>query len=248
MKISIITVCYNSEQYIKSAIESVINQDYKDIEYILIDGVSRDNTLEIIKEYADKIPALIKWKSEPDNGIYDAMNKGIQMATGDIIGILNSDDCYMSNDVLSIVVKAITDKDSCYGNIIYIKNDKPYRYWKSGKYKSFKQGWMPPHPAFFVKKEIYEKYGKFRLDCGSAADYELMLRFLEKEKISTIWIDKIFTVMRVGGASNKNIEARINAYKNDRKAWKVNNLRPYCFTQMLKRLTKIPQYITRRNK
>lgn len=182
--------------------------------------------------------------SEPDNSMYDAMNKGIKMATGDIVGILNSDDFYISKNVLSYIAEIMSEKelDSCYGNILYVKNGRPYRYWKSGNYKSFRMGWMPPHPAFFVKKTIYEKYGLFRLDCGAAADYELMLRFLEKEKITTLWIDEIFTIMRVGGISNRYLSSRISAYKNDKKAWVINNLTPYFFTLIAKKIVKIPQY------
>jgi glycosyltransferase involved in cell wall biosynthesis len=244
MKISIITVSYNSASTIKDTFESILLQTHSDIEYIVIDGNSSDGTVSIIKEYELKFNGKMKWISESDNGLYDAMNKGIKMATGDIVGILNSDDYYISNDVISSVVNVMSDKNinSCYGNIIYIKKGKPYRYWKSGNYKSFKFGWMPPHPAFFVRKSIYEKYGLFRLDCESAADYELMLRFLEKEKITTFWIDKIFTLMRTGGVSNKNISSRISAYKCDTKAWIVNGLKPYLFSIVLKKIVKIPQY------
>jgi hypothetical protein len=126
--------------------------------------------------------------------------------------------------------------------LLYVKNDKSYRYWEAGNQKSFKFGWMPPHPSFFVKKSIYKKYGCFRLDCGSAADYELMLRFLEKEKISTFWINKLFIIMRVGGISNRSFSSKMRAYSNDRKGWIINSLRPYFFTIPLKKILKIQQY------
>jgi glycosyltransferase involved in cell wall biosynthesis len=244
MKISIITVCYNSATTIRDTFDSVINQTYADIDYIVIDGSSKDETVSIIKEYEPKFSGKMRWISEPDNGLYDAMNKGIKMATGDVVGILNSDDYYVSNYVLSLVAETMSRKgvDSCYGNLVYMKTNKLHRFWKAGKQRSFKLGWMPPHPAFFVKKAIYEKHGYFRLDCGSAADYELMLRFLEKEKTSTFWIDELFIAMRVGGVSNKSFTSRISTYNNDKKSWRINNLPPYFFTVFLKKTLKISQY------
>jgi len=246
MIISIITVCYNSASTIRDTFESIINQNYSDIEYIVIDGNSNDGTVSIIKEYEPRFNSKMRWISEPDNGLYDAMNKGIKMAKGDIIGILNSDDYYASNNVLTLVNNAISENniDSCYGNLLYIKKRKPYRYWRSGVQKSFKSGWMPPHPSFFVRKEIYDKYGLFRLDCGINADYELMLRFLEVYKISTKWLDHTFVCMNIGGKSNKGLQSRINAVKNDRIAWSVNNIKPNMFTLFNKKFRKLPQYLT----
>jgi len=245
MKISIITVCYNSALTIRDTFESVLNQTYSDIDYVVVDGNSSDETVSIIKKYKKKFSGRMRWISEIDNGLYDAMNKGIKMSTGEIIGILNSDDCYASNNVLKQVVDKILNNniDSCYGNLLYVKKNKPYRYWRSGPYESFISGWMPPHPAFFVKKEIYNKYGLFRLDCGVNADYELMLRFLEIKNISTEWIDKIIVYMNVGGKSNRNLNSRINAIVDNKIAWNVNNIKPHFYTIVLKRLRKIPQYI-----
>jgi glycosyltransferase involved in cell wall biosynthesis len=245
MKISIITVCYNSEKYIHTAIESVLNQSFKDIEYIVIDGGSTDTTIETIKKYEPLFKGRMKWISEKDNGIYDAMNKGIKMASGDIVGILNSDDYYISNNVLALIMEVMLENhiDSCYGNLLYIRKDKPYRYWRSGPKKSFRSGWMPPHPSFFVKKEIYERYGLFRLDCGVNADYELMLRLLEVYNISTKWLDCVIVCMNVGGKSNKDLQSRIDAVINDRIAWNVNNIKPNVFTLFNKRLRKMPQYV-----
>lgn len=248
MKISIITVCYNSGKTIARTIESILAQNYSNIEYLIIDGASKDNTISIVNSYKEKfssknISFIIS--SEPDKGIYDAMNKGIEKASGEIIGILNSDDHYASSEVLDSVYEAFNNNeiDSCYGNILYTKNDKPYRYWKSGKPRSFKFGWMPPHPTFFIKKEIYERYGNFRLDCGTAADYELMLRFLEKEHISTVWMNKTITYMKTGGASNSSLHSRMKAYKNDRKAWKINKLPINIFTLFLKKIRKMIQFL-----
>ena len=248
MKISIITICYNSSITIARSIESVLAQQDVCLEYIIIDGASKDNSVSIAESYCEQFKSkgvsyLIK--SESDKGIYDAMNKGIQMATGDIIGILNSDDFYSTNDVLSEVVNCFEQykTDSVYGNLLYVKDGKPYRYWNSGKSKSFRLGWMPPHPAFFVKKTVYENYGLFRLDCGINADYEIMLRFLEVYRISTVWMNKICTCMEAGGTSNNGIQSRMVAFRNDSLAWEKNNLKYSKFTILLKKLRKLPQFL-----
>jgi glycosyltransferase involved in cell wall biosynthesis len=245
MKISIITVCYNSALTIRDTFESVLNQTYSDIEYIVVDGNSNDETLFIIKEYEPRFNGKIYWISEPDNGLYDAMNKGIQMATGKIIGILNSDDRYTNGSVLEIVHDQF-DANNCqslYGDLFVIKGGKLCRYWRAGRQRSFKLGWMPPHPAFFLRKEIYEKYGLFRLDCGTAADYELMLRILEKYHISTVYLPKPLVVMSDGGVSNMSIKSRLRSTFFDSYAWKLNNLKPELFTFPLKKFSKIGQFI-----
>ena len=247
MKVSIITVVYNNEDTIKDAIESVLNQTYKNIEYIIIDGVSTDGTVEVIKSYGDKIDKFI---SEKDNGIYDAMNKGIKLASGDIVGILNSDDFYASNDIIEKVVKTLKEQkvDSVYGDLVYVNakdTNKIVRYWKSKPYKKglFKKGWHPAHPTFFVKKEIYDKYGIFNLDFKIAADYELMLRFLEKYQISSGYIPEVFVKMRIGGESNQSIKNIIKANIESYNAWKVNNLKPPFYLPFIKPLKKLRQFI-----
>ena len=243
MKISIITVCFNSEATIERTIKSVLAQKNIDLEYLIIDGASKDGTLGIIKNYAEKNPC-IHFVSEKDNGIYDAMNKGISMATGDVVGILNSDDYYASTDSLSSIISVFEQNnvEMVFGNLLYVKNNKPYRYWKSGKPRTFKFGWMPPHPALFVKAEVYKNNGVFRLDCGINADYELMLRFFEKEKLSSLWLDKIITCMEAGGTSNNGIKSRVAGIKNDSLAWKVNGLKKHWYTVILKKLRKVPQF------
>jgi glycosyltransferase involved in cell wall biosynthesis len=248
VKVSIITVVYNGQACIQRCIESVLGQDYADIEYIIVDGNSKDNTLSIIKKYEDRISRVI---SEPDQGIYDAMNKGVEVASGEVIGILNADDEYMHSQVISRVVSTFKHNqgDAVYGNLEYVKHlpdntIETVRKWRSGLYKdgAFLKGWMPPHPTFFVKKEVYEKFGTFRLDLGSAADYELMLRMIHKHKISIVYIDETITRMSVGGVSNRSIKNRIIANQNDRKAWKVNDLKPAFYTLYLKPLRKILQF------
>ncbi len=245
VKISIITAVFNSRQFIESALKSVLSQTYQNVEYIVIDGGSTDGTLEIINKYRDKIAKFI---SEPDKGIYDAMNKGIKLATGEIIGFLNSDDFYDDNNAIETVVKEMENKkaDVCWGDLVYVDKDdipKIIRFWKSSEYKKgkFKKGWMPPHPTFFVRKRVYEKYGLFNLDFKIAADYELMLRFLEKYKVSSCYIPKVLVKMRVGGKSNRFIniiKANFEAYR----AWKINSLKINPFRILLKPLSKISQY------
>ena len=166
MRISIITVVYNNESTIADAIDSVLKQDYDAIEYIVIDGASTDGTMEVVREYGQRITHVV---SEPDNGIYDAMNKGLKMATGDVIGILNSDDLYASTHVISQVMQKFKEEDcDClYGDLLYVSQSdisKKIRYWKSGKQKPFRTGWHPPHPTFFAKKEVYEAHGCFNLN------------------------------------------------------------------------------------
>lgn len=224
----------------------MLSQKYNNIEYIIIDGYSTDTTKSIIEKYQSKITRFV---SEKDAGIYFALNKGIELATGDIIGILHADDLYTSEYVISEVVEtfAKSKADAVYANLQYVAKgniNKIIRHWVSGPYKenSFLYGWMPPHPTFFVRKEIYNKYGVFDTHFTSAADYELMLRFMHKCKISVAYLNKVIVKMRMGGKSNKSIFNRIKANTEDRKAWVVNGLKPYFFTLYLKPLRKITQF------
>lgn len=247
MKVSIITVVYNNEKTIANAIESVLAQDYRDIEYIVIDGKSSDNTLAIIEKYSNKISKII---SEKDNGIYDAMNKGIMAATGNIIGILNSDDLYIHKDTISNVVSLMSsaNADVCYADLCYVSaNDtnRIVRRWKAGNFtkRSFYYGWMPPHPTVFVKKTVYNKVGLFNLILKSAADYEMMLRIFFKSNFAIAYLPQTIIHMRTGGASNASLKNRIRANKEDRMAWKLNNIKPYFFTLMYKPFRKFFQYL-----
>lgn len=245
MKVSIITATYNSSKTILDTLKSVSSQTYANIEHLIIDGLSKDDTLKVVSNFSGN-PKII---SEKDNGIYDAMNKGITNSTGDIIGILNSDDYYSNEFIIEKVVKLFetTNCDLLYGDLVFIdENDKSKikRVWKSGEYKhkDFLYGWMPPHPTFFVKKGVYEKYGLFNLNLGSAADYELMLRFMYKFKLKTSYLNEILVHFRIGGASTKNFKARIKANQNDKQAWKANKLKNYWFTTILKPARKIIQF------
>jgi glycosyltransferase involved in cell wall biosynthesis len=250
MKISIITPTYNSAKTIEDTIQSIVVQNYPDLEYIIIDGGSTDNTKEIIFNYQNKIK--IKYISEPDEGIYDAMNKGIKIATGDIIGILNSDDLYYDKNILQNIDNIFkSDKaiDAVYGDLIYVDRkdiNKKTRYWKAGEYNENKLnwGWIIPHPTFFVKKEIYEKKEKiFNTSFSIAGDYELILRLLKINKIRVKYIPEILIRMRNQGTSGNSLKQRIKGWKEIRKAWKINNLKiPKFF--ILKRITKkISQFL-----
>jgi glycosyltransferase involved in cell wall biosynthesis len=278
MKVSLITVSYNSARTIVDTLVSVQKQTYKDIEYIVVDGNSTDGTVEIVKQFLNAEQGAMQGRSEgaspdlpkdlpqnlfkdasqgvvtkflceKDKGIYDAMNKGLAMATGDIIGVLNSDDFYCSNDVIENVVRAFQENetDCLYGDLNYVDpvdTSNIVRKWRSGAYdrKNFLKGWMPPHPTFFVKKSCYERFGTFDTQFKSAADYELMLRFLFKESCSAQYLPKVMIHMRAGGVSNVSLKNRIRANREDRMAWKINGVKPKWFTLLRKPLSKLIQY------
>lgn len=229
MKVSIITVVYNNEKFIESAINSVLSQSYQDIEYIVIDGGSTDGTGNIIKKYENKISRYI---SEKDRGIYDGMNKGIGLSTGDIIGFLNSDDLYENNKTIEEIARIFSNEDNiqaCYGDLLYLTPDlkKIVRYWKAGEYSrgSFKKGWVPPHPTFFVKRDILKKYGSFNLDFSISADFELLLRLMEKHSIKVKYIPKVIVKMRWGGESNRSIKNILKANREKYNSFKGNNIK-----------------------
>lgn len=250
MKISIITVSYNSENFIESCINSIISQSYKDIEYIIIDGSSKDNTLNIIKKYSRYVSTVI---SEPDKGMYDAMNKGIMIAKGEIIGFLHSDDMYKNADVLSKVVNVFKNNPSieaCYADLIYVKKtntSKVVRYWKSSKFiiGSFSKGWCPPHPTFFVRRSVYERYGNFNLKYPIVSDTELMMRLLEVHKIQTQYLNEIWIKMRLGGLSNKNFKSILNQNHDILQALRShklsNNMIIFAINKILSRLKQFLQ-------
>jgi glycosyltransferase involved in cell wall biosynthesis len=246
MKISIITITYNSSKTIEQTLRSVLDQTYQDIEYIIVDGASTDNTLEIVNKYKSRISRIV---SEKDNGLYDALNKGITLATGDVIGILHSDDFYTSDQVIEKMAALFqsTSCDGAYANLYYVNKDdtgKIIRKWNSGEYKEgmFLNGWMPPHPTFFVKRECYKKFGSFDLNFTTSADYELMLRFIAKHRIRLAYLPEYIINMRMGGQSNVTAKNRIIANLEDRKAWEKNGLKPRFYTLYLKPLRKLLQF------
>jgi glycosyltransferase involved in cell wall biosynthesis len=244
-KISLITVTRNAETTIQRCIESVLSQDYANVEYIVIDGLSTDGTVKIISQYESRIG---HFTSERDAGIYDAMNKGIKIATGDIVGILNADDCFADKTVLSAVAKAfINDEiDALYGNLEYVKSDGSIiRRWRSGSYKvgSFNRGWMPPHPTFYCKRVVFNDLGLYDLGFGTAADYELMLRFLYSNKLRAHYLNKVMVKMNIGGASNETLNSRIKAWKFDYKAMGKNGVLFPHMCVIFKPLRKLVQYL-----
>lgn len=245
LKISIITVVYNNEETIQDAVKSVLSQTYKNIEYIIIDGKSTDNTLKNIQKYKSRISTII---SEKDNGIYDAMNKGVKIAKGDVIGILNSDDFYINNYVIEDVMNCFTlKKDIVYGNLFYVNAKNPnkiVRKWKSSIFKkgSFRFGWHPAHPSFFAKKELYEKLGYFNTNLKISADFELMLRFMEDINTSSFFLNKFLVKMRDGGESNMSLSNRVSGHKDFYESFKLNNIKPIPFYSFFRLIKKIKQY------
>jgi glycosyltransferase len=246
MKISIITVCFNSEKTIENTIQSVFSQDYKNIEYIVIDGQSSDKTLSIIEKYKLNIA---KFVSEKDEGIYFAINKGISLATGEIIAILHADDFYTNETIITSVVSNFEKQntDTLYGDLQYVDRvniSKIIRNWKSGEFKKtkFLNGWMPPHPTFFVRRKCYEKFGNYNTKLKSASDYEMMLRLLYKNNCSTFYLPEVLVKMRVGGKSNRSLLNRFKANREDKQAWIINELKPSAATFILKPLLKINQF------
>ncbi len=243
--ISIITAVFNGARTIEGCIQSIVGQSLPP-EHIVVDGGSTDGTLEIARRH---VRGAAKVVSGPDRGIYDAMNRGIALASGEVVGILNADDFYPASDILEKVAAFFADPtvDACYGDLNYVREtntEKVVRRWRSGAYdaKRFYQGWMPPHPTFFVRRRCYEKFGRFRLDVGSAADYELMLRFLLKHRIKAVYLPVVMVHMRTGGASNASLINRLRANRMDRRAWQVNRLTPWPWTMLFKPLRKIGQY------
>lgn len=232
IKISIITVTYNSSKTISDTIESVISQRYKNLEYIIIDGSSKDNTIDIVKNYENKSDISIKWISEKDNGIYDAMNKGIKMATGDIIGILNSDDFYTDNNVLSLVADEFAQNrelDAVYGDVHFVDSDnlnKCVRYYSSKIFKRslMRLGFMPAHPSFYMRKEKFNEIGLYKTNYRIAADFEFLLRAIFVNRIKTKYLHIDMVTMRTGGASTSGISSHKTIMKEHLKAFKENHV------------------------
>lgn len=246
LKVSIITVTYNSAKFVDDCINSIIRQNYKNIEYIVVDGNSTDGTVDIIKKYSAYIT---KWISEEDNGMYEALNKGMQLATGDIVGILNSDDVLASADVISEIVNCFQQNnvDSLYGDLVYVDPfdlQKVLRFWKGLPYnrRRFKYGWMPAHPTFYIRRELIEKFGGYESHYFTAADFEFMARYLFRFKISSYYLPKLIVKMRAGGASNESFSRRLKANQRDYLAMKKNKIPFPLIVSILKPLIKMPQF------
>lgn len=248
MKMSLVTVTYNSDITLTDTILSVLAQSYMNIEYIIVDGLSKDSTVEIIKEYEPQFDGRMRWLSEKDQGLYDAMNKGFEMADGDIIGIINSDDLLADPKAVEKIVKCFEEHeeaDAVYANLYYVaKNDtnQIVRHWITGKQDSFCKGWHPAHPTFYVKKSVYQKYGLFDLDYKLAADFELMLRLIEKECIKLYYLPEPLVRMRLGGATSKNLTNIKRGNMECLRAFKKNGVKVSFLYPLYRLLPKIKQY------
>ena len=251
MKIGIITPVKNASDVVLSNIASVYGQDSKIDSHTIVYGKSTDKTMETIDDAINRLNAnRITVINDNGSGLYGAINIGIDAVESDIIGILNADDFYPKSNIISIVRKVFSDPaiDACYGDLKYVQPhnvDKVVRYWRSGEYveNKFYYGWMPPHPTFFVRSRVYRRFGSYRLDMGTAADYEFMLRVLLRNGIRVKYIPDVLVHMRSGGVSNSKVVNRIKANKMDRRAWEVNGLRPYLWTIPMKPLRKIGQWV-----
>ena len=255
MKISVITATFNSGKTVRDTIESVLRQTHKDIEYIIIDGKSKDDTMEIVRSYESQFGERIRYVSEPDKGIYDAMNKGIAMATGDIIGILNSDDFYTSDDVLEQVARVMSDAevDAVYGDVHYVNDahlDKCVRYYTSRPFHRswMRFGFMPAHPSFYCRREIYERFGMFDTTYKVAADFENLLRLIYVHRIRTRYIPKDFVTMRTGGVSTSGLHSHRRIMADHLRALRTNKVYSNVFLLSLRYLYKIGEVMWSKSK
>ena len=255
MKISLITVTFNSAKTLADTIESVLAQKFEGYEYLVIDGGSKDSTVDIIKEYEPKFEGRMRWISEPDKGMYDGINKGIRMATGEVVGIINSDDFYHRSDILQIVNDSFEKNpgvQAIYGDVRFVNPDDletTVRYYSSKKFKpsKFRWGWMPAHPSFFTYKENFEKFGYYKTDYHIAADYELLIRFLYTNKLPSLYVPVDFMKMRTGGRSTNGIKANLTLNKEIVRACRENSIYTNMPMLFLKYFVKVFELIKTRN-
>ncbi len=249
MKFSIITATFNSENTIRDTIESVKSQSFLDYEYLVIDGGSSDSTISIVKEYLPVFDGRLRYVSEADKGIYDAMNKGFMMARGDVLALINSDDFFYDDHALEKISNCFDNNhniDAVYADLCYVSQydkDKVIRKWVTGEQRPFKRGWLPAHPTFYVKRSVYEKYGYFNLNYHLAADFELMLRFVERYHIRLAYLEEPLVRMRLGGATSKSIHNVIKQNKECMRAFKENGLPVSPLYPFFRFLPKIKQYL-----
>lgn len=249
MKISVITAVRNNRDTLAASLDSALAQSHEDVELIVIDGGSTDGTLEVLQAYADRIAVLV---SEPDQGIYDALNKGLRHASGEVVGFLHSDDLYADAEVLRRVARAFSESDvgAVYGDLLYVRknaSDRVVRTWRAGQFSPSRlaRGWMPPHPTFYVRRSVYEALGGFDTRYRIAADYDCMLRFLGKGGLKLGYIPEVLVKMRVGGASNRSIKNIIQKSREDYRALKANRVGGFG-ALFWKNVSKLPQFFRRR--
>lgn len=251
MTISIITATFNSASTVRDTLESVLRQTYQDIEYIIKDGGSKDDTLTICREYEPRFGGRMKIISGPDKGIYDAMNQGIEAATGDVVGILNSDDFYTSDDVLQAVADTFASNDcvAVYGDVHYVNDknlEKCVRYYSSRKFTRDRMmmGYIPAHPSFYCLNEVYKQYGLFDTSFQVAADFELLLRLIYKQNIKIRYIEKDFVTMRTGGASTSGLKSHVRIMKDHLHAFKKNDIPNNVFRLSLRYFDKLTEFVS----
>ncbi len=248
MKISIVTATFNSGETLRDTIESVLRQDYADFEHIIVDGGSTDGTLDIVRECEPMYGGRLKWISEPDNGLYDAMNKGIEMSTGDVVGILNSDDFYTSDDVLSTIASNIHDMDAVYADIHYVNSDdtaRPVRYYSSASFAPWKMrmGFMPAHPSFYCRRRLYMTYGLFDVSFKVAADFEQLLRLIYVNGIKCGYVPKDFVTMRTGGASTSGFRSHRMILRDHLRAYRKNGVRSNILMESVRYMHRIVEML-----
>lgn len=254
MKISVITVTYNSGAVVRDAIASVLRQTYSNIEYIIVDGNSTDNTMDIVRAFEPSFAGRLRWVSEPDRGIYDAMNKGIAMATGDVVGILNSDDFFTSDNIVELIASSfVEDTDAVYGDVHYVSPanlSRSVRYYSSRSFRPWKMrfGYMPAHPSFYVRRSIYTRYGGYSLDYHIASDYDMMLRLFCLHKIRAKYVPADFVTMRTGGVSTKSMANRLLITREDAKACRKNGMYSNVLLCSVKYFTKVFEFLRIDNK
>lgn len=249
MKITIITAVYNAAQTLADAMDSVLRQTYADIEYVVVDGGSKDGSVDVVRSYEPRFGGRMKWVSEPDHGIYDAMNKGIRMATGDVVGILNSDDYFTADDVVEQVAQTLADTqlDAVYGDIHFIRAGQPdrcVRYYSSARFhpRWLRFGFMPAHPSFYCRREVFERAGLYKTDYKIGSDYEMMVRLFHRYRIRTRYIPADFVTMRTGGASTRNVRSRLQLIQDDVRACRDNGIYTNAAMISLKFLYKIFEF------
>ncbi len=246
LKITVITAVYNRVGTIQQCLESVLGQRDCDVQYIVVDGMSDDGTEQVIDRYRDRIDTVIR---EPDAGIYDALNKGIRAATGDVVGFLHADDTFADSQVLSRIARAHAERpvDATYGDLDYVdpERGRVVRHWVSGPFsrRKFFWGWMPPHPTVYLKRAHYQAYGLYNLQMPTAADYELLVRMFVRHRLTAHYIPRVLVNMRVGGSSNASLGNRMKANADDRRAWASNGLTPPPLIRLTKPLRKLPQFV-----
>lgn len=248
LRISVITVCYDSAPTIGATLQSVATQRYENIEHLIVDGGSTDGTVDIVRNWRRH---SVRLQSEPDDGIYDAMNKGLALATGEIVGFLHSDDLYANAQILARVVQAFDDPsiDAVYGDLVYVRKEDAnavVRYWKAGAFNRahFASGWMPPHPTLFIRNSVYQRLGRFDTHYRIAADYDLILRFFARSTLQATYIPEVLVKMRIGGVSNRSLRMIVKKSFEDLHALRRNGFKGW-WTLAQKNLSKVPQFFVR---